>query len=59
MIGVGMHGIADRLELLPSYHGNACSGTERQRLPSTLRQASHAFEGNTITPEIPSDDVVD
>jgi glutamine synthetase len=59
MIGVGMHGIADHFELLPSYQGKTYLITERQRLPSTLRQASHAFEGNTITPEILGDDVVD
>ena len=59
MIGAGLYGIAHRLELPAAFDGNAYAATDVPRLPTTLREASQAFEGSVIAREVLSDEVVD
>ena len=59
MIGAGVYGITHRLELAPAFDGNAYAATDLPRLPTTLREASQAFEGSAVAREVLGDEVVD
>ena len=58
LLGAGLHGIEQGLELGPAFEGNAYeSGVER--FPSTLREAIGALESGTMARGALGDDVVD
>jgi glutamine synthetase len=58
MIAAGLHGIDQELELEPPLEGNAYTA-DRERVPSTLRDARALFAGSDLAREAFGQDVVD
>ncbi|RAY16785.1 glutamine synthetase [Actinomadura craniellae] len=58
MLGAGLHGIENRLELEPEQRGNAYAA-DRPKIPTTLRDARNAFHGSAVARSILGDEVVD
>jgi glutamine synthetase len=58
MLGGGLHGIANELELEPEQTGNAYT-SGKPKVPTTLREAREAFAGSAVAREILGDEVVD
>jgi glutamine synthetase len=58
MIAAGLHGIENELELEPPLEGNAYTA-DRERVPSTLRDARGLFAGSDLAREAFGQDVVD
>lgn len=59
MIAAGLHGIEHELPLEPAYQGNAYASADRQRVPSTLREAAELFAKSTLAREAFGADVVE
>ncbi|MET1039311.1 MAG: glutamine synthetase family protein [Aeromicrobium sp.] len=58
MLGGGLHGIENGLELEPEQSGNAyVSG--KPKVPTTLHEARDAFHGSAVARAVLGDDVVD
>jgi glutamine synthetase len=58
MLGGGLYGIENALELEPELTGNAYT-SGRATVPRTLREARDAFSGSAIARQVFGDDVVD
>jgi len=58
MVAAGLHGIERGLPLEPALTGNAYA-TDRQRLPTTLREAAGLFAGSTLARATFGDEVVE
>jgi glutamine synthetase len=58
MLGAGLHGIQNRLELEPEQRGNAYA-SDRPKIPMTLRDARDAFHGSAVARSILGGEVVD
>jgi glutamine synthetase len=58
LIAAGLHGIENELEPEPIFEGNAYT-SDKQHVPTTLREASALFGGSKIAREAFGDEVVD
>jgi glutamine synthetase len=58
MIASGLHGIDSELPLEPAFAGNAY-GSDRPRVPGTLREAAAVFAKSTLAREAFGDEVVE
>jgi glutamine synthetase len=58
LIAAGLHGIENELEPEPIFEGNAYT-SDKQHVPTTLREASALFSGSKIAREAFGDEVVD
>jgi glutamine synthetase len=58
MLAGGLYGIENQLELEPIFAGNAYS-SDKQRVPTTLREARDLFAGSALARKAFGDDVVD
>jgi glutamine synthetase len=58
LLGAGLYGIEERLELGPAFEGNAYA-SDVQRFPHTLRDAIAALEQGTVARRVFGDEVVD
>jgi glutamine synthetase len=58
IIASGLHGIENELELEPMLEGNAYE-SDKQHVPTTLREASALFAGSTIARKAFGDEMVD
>jgi glutamine synthetase len=58
MIAAGLHGIDAELPLEPAFEGNAY-GSDRPRVPGTLREAAEAFAKSALAREAFGDEVVE
>ncbi|UQX88204.1 glutamine synthetase family protein [Jatrophihabitans telluris] len=58
MLAGGLHGIENALELEPVFEGNAYD-SDKDRVPTTLRQARDLFAGSALAVEIFGADVVE
>ena len=58
MLAGGLHGIEEGLELEPELIGNAYS-SDKEHVPSTLREARDAFAGSAVARAAFGDEVVD
>jgi glutamine synthetase len=58
LIAAGLHGIENGLEPEPIFEGNAYT-SDKQHVPTTLREASALFSGSKIAREAFGDGVVD
>ncbi|HEY0474823.1 MAG TPA: glutamine synthetase, partial [Kribbella sp.] len=58
LIAAGLHGIENGLEPEPIFEGNAYT-SDKQHVPTTLREASALFSGSKIAREAFGDEVVD
>jgi glutamine synthetase len=54
----GLYGIEKSLELEPVFEGNAYA-SDKQRVPTTLREARDLFAGSALAREAFGDDVVE
>jgi glutamine synthetase len=59
IIAAGLHGVDSGLELEPMYEGNAYHGTDKPRLPTTLRDARDLFATSDVSRGAFDDEVVD
>ena len=57
MVAAGLHGIDNELPLDPEFVGNAYD-SDKPRIPSTLRDATAAFEESKLAATVFGDDVV-
>jgi glutamine synthetase len=58
LIAAGLHGMENELEPEPIFEGNAYT-SDKQHVPTTLREASALFTGSKIAREAFGDEVVD
>jgi glutamine synthetase len=58
MLAGGLHGIEQQLELEPALVGNAYE-SDKPHVPSTLRDARHAFHASAVARRLLGDEVVD
>jgi glutamine synthetase len=58
LIAAGLHGIENELPLEPDFPGNAY-GSDKPRVPATLRDAAELFEKSSLARSAFGDDVVD
>ena len=58
LLGAGLHGIEQKLELGPAFEGNAYE-SDVQRFPHALRDAITALEHGTVARSFLGDEVVD
>jgi glutamine synthetase len=58
LIAAGLHGVDDKLELEDPFEGNAYS-SDKETVPTTLRDAADALAGSALAREAFGDDVVD
>jgi glutamine synthetase len=58
MLAGGLYGIEQGLELEPAFEGNAYA-SDKQRVPSTLREARDLFAGSALARKTLGDEVVD
>ncbi len=59
LIGAGLHGIREEIELAPEVAGNGYTGDAVQRMPRALYEAIRALEESEVAPAILGQDVVD
>ena len=59
MIAAGLHGVENELELEPMLVGNGYDAADKERVPTTLREAADLFEQSEIARKAFGDDVVD
>jgi glutamine synthetase len=57
MVAAGLHGIDQELPLEPAFVGNAY-GSDKPRIPTTLRDAAEAFGASSLATEVFGEDVV-
>jgi glutamine synthetase len=58
LVAAGLHGIENELPLEPDFPGNAY-GSDKPRVPTTLRDAADLFEKSSLARSAFGDDVVD
>jgi glutamine synthetase len=58
LVAAGLHGIENELPLEPAFEGNAY-GSDKPRVPTTLRDAAELFEKSSLARSAFGDDVVD
>jgi glutamine synthetase len=58
LLGAGLYGIEERLELGPAFEGNAYE-SDVERFPSALREAIDRLERGTVARRLLGDEVVD
>ncbi|WP_290512329.1 glutamine synthetase family protein [Aeromicrobium sp.] len=58
MLGGGMHGVANALELEPEQTGNAYT-SDKAKVPTTLREAREAWAGSALARAVFGEEVVD
>jgi len=58
IIAAGLHGIENELELEPLFEGNAYE-SDKEHVPSTLREAAALFAGSRIARDAFGDEMVD
>jgi glutamine synthetase len=58
LLGAGLYGIEQKLELLPAFEGNAYE-SDVERFPATLREAIDRLERGTVARQLFGGDVVD
>jgi glutamine synthetase len=58
LVAAGLHGIENELPLEPAFAGNAY-GSDKPRVPTTLRDAAELFEKSSLARSAFGDDVVD
>jgi glutamine synthetase len=58
LLGAGLHGIEERLELGPAFEGNAYE-SDVERFPHSLRDAIDRLENGSVARRILGDEVVD
>ncbi len=59
LLGAGLHGIEQRLELPGEYHGNAYEATGVSRIPRALWEAAQLLEQSTLARQIFGEEVVE
>jgi glutamine synthetase len=58
LVAAGLHGIENELPLEPAFEGNAY-GSDKPRVPTTLRDAAELFEKSSLARSAFGDDVVE
>jgi len=58
LVAAGLHGIENELPLEPAFEGNAY-GSDKPRVPATLRDAAELFEKSSLARSAFGDDVVE
>jgi glutamine synthetase len=58
VVAAGLHGIENELPLEPAFEGNAY-GSDKPRVPTTLRDAAELFEKSSLARSAFGDDVVE